>query len=238
MGKSRLTSNLLFYRHLIAENFACHPRPECRKNTPTSGPSNVTPWQTSFLANSKRQSTHSGDLILTECIFSSLYLKHFLHLRIIDVRYNFEYKGGHIAGAENWQHGEDEEFLSHFVPAEPLDSAPSPGGVKDEKRNIVIFHCEFSSERAPDFYKKLRERDRNVNEHVYPALHYPEIYLLHLGYKEFYNHYPDLCEGGYMEMSDPRYNNELRKMRAKSKSWSGGTVARTGAMARRLGGFV
>jgi len=158
--------------------------------------------------------------------------------RIIDVRYNFEYKGGHIAGAENWQHGEDEEFLSHFVPAEPLDSAPSPGGVKDEKRNIVIFHCEFSSERAPDFYKKLRERDRNVNEHVYPALHYPEIYLLHLGYKEFYNHYPDLCEGGYMEMSDPRYNNELRKMRAKSKSWSGGTVARTGAMARRLGGFV
>ena len=30
--------------------------------------------------------------------------------------------------------------------------------------------------------------------------------------------------------------NELRTMRAKSKSWSGGTVARTGTMARSMGG--
>jgi len=154
--------------------------------------------------------------------------------RVIDVRYKFEYEGGHILGAENWQHGEDEEFLSGLLPAEPLECPPSPGDVKNEKRNIVIFHCEFSSQRAPDFYKKLRERDRTLNENVYPGLHYPEIYLLHLGYKEFYNNYPALCTGRYTEMADPRYGNELRQMRAKSKSWSGGTAARTGALARRF----
>ena len=158
----------------------------------------------------------------------------FLPLRVIDVRYKFEYEGGHILGAENWQHGEDEEFLSGLLPAEPLECPPSPGDVKNEKRNIVIFHCEFSSQRAPDFYKKLRERDRTLNENVYPGLHYPEIYLLHLGYKEFYNNYPALCTGRYTEMADPRYGNELRQMRAKSKSWSGGTAARTGALARRF----
>jgi len=154
--------------------------------------------------------------------------------RVIDVRYKFEYEGGHIFGAENWQHGEDEEFLSGLLPAEPLECPPSPGDVKNEKRNIVIFHCEFSSQRAPDFYKKLRERDRTLNQNVYPGLHYPEIYLLHLGYKEFYNNYPELCTGRYTEMADPRYGNELRQMRAKSKSWSGGTAARTGALARRF----
>ena len=26
--------------------------------------------------------------------------------RVVDVRYQFEFEGGHIQGAENWQHGE------------------------------------------------------------------------------------------------------------------------------------
>ena len=154
--------------------------------------------------------------------------------RIIDVRYAFEYEGGHIRGAENWQHGEDEEFLSAILPEEPLTEAPYPTLEKKEKRNILIFHCEFSSQRAPDFYKKLRDRDRSLHGNVYPALHYPECYLLHLGYKEFWNTYPELCTGKYTEMADPRYGNQLRKCRSKSKSWSGGTVARTGTLSRKF----
>jgi len=154
--------------------------------------------------------------------------------RIIDVRYKFEYDGGHIEGAENWVHGEDEEFLSAFLPNEALTEPPVASEDKTEKRNIIIFHCEFSSQRAPDFYNKLRERDRTLNAEVFPALHYPECYLLHGGYKEFYINYPDLCTGKYTEMVDPNFKNELRMMRAKSKSWSGGTVARTGTMSRKF----
>ena len=48
-------------------------------------------------------------------------------------------------------------------------------------------------------------RDRQLNQHVYPALHHPEIYLLHLGYKQFFTQYPDLCVGSYTTMDDPRH---------------------------------
>lgn len=156
------------------------------------------------------------------------------NFRIIDVRYKFEYEGGHIRGAENWQHGEDDKFLEEFMPAAlaPLSTVPQHDVENETKRSILIFHCEFSSQRGPDFYMKLRERDRQLNKDVYPALYYPECYLLHLGYKEFFKNFPSLCTGSYTEMADPRHESELRKMRAKSKSWSGGTVARTSRMGR------
>lgn len=154
--------------------------------------------------------------------------------RIIDCRYAYEFNPGHIRHAENWQHGEDEEFLNEFLPKDPLSAPPAflPGCQK--KRDILIFHCEFSSQRGPDFYRKLREKDRTLNQHVYPALHHPEIYLLHLGYKQFYTQYPDLCVGDYTTMDDPRHQARYREMRSKSKSWSGGTIMRTGKLNRNL----
>ena len=79
-------------------------------------------------------------------------------------------------------------------------------------------------------------RDRIVNRDSYPALHYPEMYLLHNGYKEFWEHFPELCEPrAYQTMVDTRFSAEEKAFRKKSKSWAaGGTVARTGASASRL----
>ena len=150
-------------------------------------------------------------------------------IRIIDVRYNYEFVGGHISGAENWEHGEEGKFLSSFLPA---NTKPARGN-SQQPRDILVFHCEFSSQRGPDFYNKLRTRDREINREVFPALHYPECYLLHLGYKEFYRNYPELCSGGYTAMVDHRFRMDLRTMRAKSKSWTGGTISRTGPVPRR-----
>lgn len=53
-----------------------------------------------------------------------------------------------------------------------------------DKRVVIIFHCEFSSERGPRMCRFVRERDRAMNE--YPSLHYPELYILKGGYKEFF----------------------------------------------------
>ncbi|MEQ2192346.1 M-phase inducer phosphatase 1, partial [Xenoophorus captivus] len=56
-----------------------------------------------------------------------------------------------------------------------------------EKRVVIIFHCEFSSERGPRMCRFVRERDRAMNE--YPKLHYPELYILKGGYKDFFPYF-------------------------------------------------
>jgi len=49
------------------------------------------------------------------------------------------------------------------------------------KKRVIVFHCEFSSERAPVILRFLRKMDRAKNR--YPALDLPELYLLKDGYK-------------------------------------------------------
>ncbi|XP_069829011.1 M-phase inducer phosphatase 3 [Dendropsophus ebraccatus] len=130
---------------------------------------------------------------------------------IIDCRYPYEYEGGHIQGALNLHRPED--VLDYFLKC-PL--APSVA----EKRIILVFHCEFSSERGPKMCRLLREEDRARNS--YPSLYYPEVYLLKGGYKEFFPEYKVLCEPqSYCPMHHQDYRQELLKCRTKSKSWAG-----------------
>ena len=75
--------------------------------------------------------------------------------RIIDARYCYEFKGGHIRGAENFGTWDEEAFFKEFLPTlEPRHSVPDT----DEKAHIIIFHCEFSSERGPKLMALLRKR--------------------------------------------------------------------------------
>ena len=86
--------------------------------------------------------------------------------------------------------------------------------------------------------KVLYCRDRELNNETYPALHYPECYLLHDGYKKFYSSYPHLCDPqSYIPMAHPGYISEERKFHKKARTWAAGggsTVARTGASSRLL----
>ncbi|XP_073476519.1 M-phase inducer phosphatase 3 isoform X3 [Aquarana catesbeiana] len=158
--------------------------------------------------------------------FSSLVEK----VYIVDCRYPYEYEGGHIKDALNLHRAED--MLAYFL-NQPL--VPSVA----QKRIILVFHCEFSSERGPKMWeitdgdlltsmfnntlvrcRFLREEDRARNE--YPSLHYPEVYLLKGGYKDFFPEYKMLCEPqGYCPMHHEDYREELLKCRTKSKSWAG-----------------
>ncbi|XP_074865437.1 M-phase inducer phosphatase 3 [Carettochelys insculpta] len=130
---------------------------------------------------------------------------------IIDCRYPYEYLGGHIKGALNFHRQED---VYEFLLKKPLlPSTP-------QKRIILVFHCEFSSERGPRMCRYLREEDRAMNE--YPELHYPELYVLKGGYKEFFPEYTELCEPqDYCPMHHQDYKTELLKFRTKSKLWAG-----------------
>uniref|UniRef100_A0A452J2S4 M-phase inducer phosphatase n=1 Tax=Gopherus agassizii TaxID=38772 RepID=A0A452J2S4_9SAUR len=130
---------------------------------------------------------------------------------IIDCRYPYEYLGGHIKGALNFHRQED---VFDFLLKKPrFPSTP-------QKRIVLVFHCEFSSERGPKMCRYLRAEDRAMNE--YPALHYPELYILKGGYKEFFPEYMELCEPqDYCPMHHQDYKAELLKFRTKSKLWAG-----------------
>ncbi|XP_047366745.1 M-phase inducer phosphatase-like isoform X2 [Vespa velutina] len=134
---------------------------------------------------------------------------------IVDCRYPYEYEGGHIQGALNLY--SKELIEQHLI--DPLTNVPEiqPNSCK---RRILVFHCEFSWERGPNLSRFLRNIDRQRNKEHYPALHYPEVYLLHGGYEQFYKEQRNLCSPqGYKPMSDPNHEADLKQFRVKSKSW-------------------
>ncbi|XP_008277180.1 M-phase inducer phosphatase 2 [Stegastes partitus] len=158
---------------------------------------------------------HQDLKYITPAIMVAALTGQFAHLVeqviVIDCRYPYEFEGGHIKGALNL-HQEDQvqDFLlqTPIVPACP------------DKRVVIIFHCEFSSERGPRMCRFVRERDRAMNE--YPKLHYPELYILKGGYKDFFPHFQAQCEPqSYRPMHHEDFKEDLRKFRLKSRTWAG-----------------
>ncbi|GFG39317.1 hypothetical protein Cfor_02242 [Coptotermes formosanus] len=151
---------------------------------------------------------------------------------IVDCRYPYEFDGGHIKGAKNIYTKEQifREFVDIKQPKQNTHTGEAERGNEtsvDGKRNILIFHCEFSSERGPNLFRFLRNSDRDRNKESYPTLNYPELYLLHGGYKTFFEKYSDKCEPcAYRPMLDPDHENELRHFRSKSKSGAGDSKSR------------
>ncbi|XP_054846484.1 M-phase inducer phosphatase 2-like isoform X2 [Eublepharis macularius] len=130
---------------------------------------------------------------------------------IVDCRYPYEYEGGHIKGAINLPLEKDVEDFLLKKPIVPFDAA---------KRVIVVFHCEFSSERGPRMCRFVREKDRACND--YPSLHYPEMYILKGGYKEFFPQYQMHCDPqDYRPMHHKDFKEDLRRFRLKSRTWAG-----------------
>ncbi|KAM9387174.1 M-phase inducer phosphatase 1 [Phaethornis superciliosus] len=129
---------------------------------------------------------------------------------IIDCRYPYEYEGGHIKGAVNLHMEEEVEDYLLKKPIKPSEN----------KRVIIVFHCEFSSERGPRMCRFVRERDRLGNE--YPNLHYPELYVLKGGYRDFFLRCRSFCEPqSYRPMHHEDFKEDLKKFRTKSRTWAG-----------------
>ena len=64
--------------------------------------------------------------------------------KVIDCRYPYEFDGGHIQGALNLY--TQEQILEELV----MKKTDMPAVTADgHKRHILVFHCEFSSERGP-----------------------------------------------------------------------------------------
>ncbi|XP_052255025.1 M-phase inducer phosphatase 1-like [Dreissena polymorpha] len=143
-------------------------------------------------------------------VVSGRYKYLFSDVTIVDCRYPYEFEGGHIKGAVNLFTKDDVNALLHRP-------------VSGDKRHVLIFHCEFSSERGPKMYRFLRSQDRELHKDQYPALLFPEVYLLHGGYKAFFNKFKNLCvPDSYKPMMHEDHSADLRHFRVKSKSWTAG----------------
>ncbi|KAG8819614.1 cell division cycle- protein [Serendipita sp. 401] len=144
-----------------------------------------------------------------QALLSGAYDAHVASYTIIDCRFKFEYEGGHIGGAINLNKEEDiERVLFEMAAKEGRLPIPSQSGMPGVRHPILVFHCEFSAKRGPTFAKHFRAKDRAKNAHVYPKLHYPELYILEGGYCSYYSAYPETCEPrGYVQMDAPQHSH-------------------------------
>ncbi|KIK97416.1 hypothetical protein PAXRUDRAFT_136344 [Paxillus rubicundulus Ve08.2h10] len=134
-----------------------------------------------------------------DALMDGAYDDRIAEFHVIDCRFDYEYIGGHIPGAVNINTTSGvEEFCLGVSKPKPCVSGDS------SKKTVLVFHCEFSAKRAPTIAKHLRSKDRAMNNHMYPKIHYPEVYILEGGYCEYYKQAAGRCQPqGYVTMDDP-----------------------------------
>lgn len=120
---------------------------------------------------------------------------------VIDCRYPYEYEGGHIRGAVNlWT---NEEIMNYLLRDGRFDLSAG-------QSTALIFHCEFSAQRGPGQYVNLMEIDSRIMLSQGHKRLFPEMYLLHKGYKAYFETFPEDCEPcNYVPMKDPGYVDQL-----------------------------
>lgn len=117
---------------------------------------------------------------------------------IIDCRFEYEFEGGHINGAVNFN--DKDLLMSHLFEA----SLPS--------KTLLIFHCEYSAHRAPMMAGHVRKQDRATNAEQYPKLTYPEVYILDGGYSKFFAQHRSRCfPQNYVEMDAKEHANTCER---------------------------
>lgn len=142
---------------------------------------------------------------------------------VIDCRFPYEFNGGHVRNAKNLWTVENimGAFFTH--PVLPLHAT---------RTTALIFHCEFSSHRAPTQYMNVKSIDRELTEKSQHGLLYPEVYVVEGGYEAIFNAHPTICEPqSYLPMKDPNFEKDMdqfetmldrSRLVTKSRSWKDG----------------
>ena len=117
--------------------------------------------------------------------------------KLIDARFDYEYEGGRIKTAINFQTFRDlTKFYSNNI-GKDID---------------IIFYCEFSQHRSVEIIQHFRNYDRE--QHCYPEHTFPNLFLLTGGFKTAFYETNHICEGTYVPMRDPRYQTILSSKEA------------------------
>jgi M-phase inducer tyrosine phosphatase len=135
-------------------------------------------------------------------ILDGCYQEFFDEVTVVDCRFEYEYKGGHIYNAVNVssQRELEDKFLN--------TNLKKNNAFQSKKNKLIVFHCEFSSYRGPLMASHLRTCDRNINQDNYPHLDYPDILILEGGYKTFFDSQSHRCyPQKYVEMNDNNHKS-------------------------------
>lgn len=103
-------------------------------------------------------------------------------IHVIDCRFPYEFNGGHIAGAVNLFTKRDAEHY-FFGGMGQRPTVPPPSSA--QRKQVFLFHCEFSSHRGPALLRHVRAIDRRINSQRYPHMSFPDLYLIAGGYVAF-----------------------------------------------------
>ncbi|KAK0392687.1 hypothetical protein NLU13_2182 [Sarocladium strictum] len=153
-------------------------------------------------------------------VLDGKYSDHFDSKMVIDCRFEYEYEGGHIEGAVNYN---DKDLL-----ANELFQRSKPG------RTLLVFHCEYSAHRAPLMARHVRSQDRTANAEHYPRLTFPEVYILEGGYSSFFASHRARCfPPEYVEMSDAKHQRTCEREMGRLKARKGFSRAQTFAFGQR-----
>ena len=101
---------------------------------------------------------------------------------ILDARLPSQFSHGHINGAIN---------ITSFAQILNVYNACI------NQRTCVICYCEYSNNRSPSVYLKIRHYDRENHINEYPKLTIPDLYVLEGGYNSFIHQYKELCVGNW-----------------------------------------
>lgn len=144
-------------------------------------------------------------------VLDGKYSGFYKQIYIVDCRYPYEFEGGHIPTAINVN---SPDVIENLLLRENIAG-----------NSLIVFHCEFSSERAPRMALHVRNLDRQLNKTSYPSLFYPEMYILDGGYKNYWQQHSVRCEppNSYLPMRNPKYRDELRHHQKMKHSFRSGS---------------
>ncbi len=185
------------------------------------------PSDVNLLLPLKRGSTNRITTHTVVDLLKGEHKAHFDDFVVIDCRYNYEFKGGHVPTAHNILLKEHLTAFYHSKRAE----CKAKG--RDCQRVAIIFHCEYSKHRGPRACRFWRNIDRENNS--YPNLSFPQLFVMDGGYRQFYSNYPNVADGAYISMWDSNFQKQCKSQTSlHRRSWhSNSKKGKIGRYAKR-----
>jgi hypothetical protein len=99
--------------------------------------------------------------------------------------------------------------ISEGYSSEKKSSEQYEGMIEKDCIPVIVFHCEFSSERAPKMWSLLRKIDRNILSPNSVDLEYYQSYILEGGYRSYYEQFKttNTVLGSYVSMEEEGFQS-------------------------------